>query len=232
MPHQVFSHIKNFLDNGKVTFEPSAGKHDRRIIQKPANQSLLEYMCSGRSEIKAQSALFPHLLSLNCKTEREKPLGGKFFDFWIPGGEGPEIFIELKHYSPHQTGQFNTLLGPSPKKNFNLDGDYRKFLTNCSNGSVLIQIGLYTAVEGLQSTGNPGGVKFVKSYVRRPIPLADYAPAARKDLQRWWPHLSRYSTPAGPATLHDFVAPQAHTFAANNGDIVTGRVCYFMGIVV
>lgn len=138
------------------------------------------------------------------------------------------VAIELKHYSPHQTGKFAALLGPAKRRNFNFVGD---FVKPRPGGSTLIQVGLYTAVEYLDRPAPKtySGVPFVRSYVRRPIARSRYEPLAREDLRNW-PFLSTYGTPSGPATPDDFVVPDhLHTFGPP-GDTVTGRVSFFIAM--
>jgi hypothetical protein len=227
--HKLYGHIGNFLSTGLLTHSPHVPSRAFPIPGAAAGMSLFEFMTMGRPEIRAQQALFPFLDQLYPGTVREYPFSKTFIDFWVPPQLVPGgVAIELKHYSAHQTGQFATLLGSPARLRFSLASDLVK---PRPSGSRLIQVALYTAVEQLQrplqrTAPEP---RFVKSYVRRPVNASDYQPAARRDLGAW-PLLSRYVTPRGPAAAGDFIIPAVRHFGLP-GEMVSGRVCFFMGIV-
>jgi hypothetical protein len=230
IPTTLYQYLDKFFRGGVLTHQPAASPSAAPAVVSMAGMSLFEYMTRGRPEIRAQEALDPYLRANYPQTVREKYHNNTYIDFWIPGVEGQDVAIELKHYSPHQTGKFATLLGPSKKRNFNLVGDHGK---PRPAGAILIQIGLYTVVEDLSRPAPKtySKVPFVKSYVRRPVPRSRYEPLAQDDLRNWR-FLSNYVTPSGPATPDDFIVPgRCHTFGAP-GNTVTGRVSFFMGTAV
>ncbi|MEH6433824.1 hypothetical protein [Massilia sp. DD77] len=222
----LYHYLNDFFRNGVLTHAPVTCRTEESAPALGPGRSLFEHMTRGRPEIRAQQALYPHLCACYPQTRREWRYQNTFIDFWIPGADGQDVAIELKHYSPHQTRKLATLLGPSKKRHFNLVADYEK---PRPAGSVLIQIGLYTAVEDLDRSAPKtySSVPFVKSYVRRPVPPSRYEPLARDDLRNW-SHLSNYVTPAGPATPADFVVPSGPHVFGTQGNMVTGRVPFLL----
>jgi hypothetical protein len=226
--NQLYKDLHDFFSGGLLTHNPVVPHGAQHVPGAGAGMSLFEYMTAGRPEIRAQQALYPYLRQRDPGTRREYHFSGTFIDFWLPNIVPGGVAIELKHYSPHQTGQFATLLGSPAKLRFSLASDLAK---PRPAGSTLIQIALYTSVEGLpgrlqQTSAEP---KFVKSYVRRPVAQHVYEPAARQQLAAW-PLLKYYVTPAGQAGANDFIVPVRHSYGLPAAQI-SGRVCFFMGIV-
>lgn len=230
IPTTLYQYLNDFFQNGILAHPPVASRKEEPALALGPGRSLFEHMTRGRPEVRAQQALDPYLRARYPQTCREWRHGNTFIDFWIPGIEGQDVAVELKHYSPHQTGKFATLLGPSKKRPFDLVADYQK---PRPAGSVLIQIGLYTAVEDLNSSAPKtySRVPFVRSYVRRPVPRSRYEPLARDDLRNW-SHLSNYVTPSGRATPADFLVPACQHSFGPPGNVVTGRVCFFLVVAI
>lgn len=226
MLNNLFNYIEEFFNAGIITHNPS--KKNNLSFKTPItpHKSLFEYMTSGRgAEIRAQQALYPYLLAKYPKTTPELKIGKTRIDFFIPNVGQYDVAIELKHYSPHQSGQFKALLGPSVGRNFTIAGDLKKLRPR---GMILLQVALYTTVEQV-TIANPksSSVPFVKTYVARGLSRPSYELQAKNDLGKWQ-YLRRYYTPRGAATSADFIVPKVqHTFGPNL-DKVSGRVCFFM----
>lgn len=100
----------------------------------------------------------------------------------VGASEGAGAVIEIKHYSPHQSGGFAMLLGPARGRNFTLHGDFVKPRPDLP----LIQLGLFTSIEELPDPG-PHDVElkpFIKTYVRQALSTASYQTPAREALER------------------------------------------------
>lgn len=224
MLDDLYLYIKEFFDAGIINHHPTKQRNLRSPTRLTVSKSLFEHMTAGRgAEIRAQQALYPYLIERYPQTKPEFGFKKTRIDFFIPNIGPYNVAIELKHYSPHQSGQFKTLLGPSPGRNFTIVGDLKKARPP---NTILLQIGLYTAVENATNPQN-SSVQFVRTYVKKTVQQCGYEAAARVELSTW-PYLRHYCTPNGIATPADFSVPQKpHRFGPSH-DIVSGRVCFFM----
>jgi hypothetical protein len=248
---KVYEVIKKVLDSDRLAYMPGAAN---TLQAATSNLSLFEHMTANDSpEIRAQEALLPHLVAAGFHVDRELKMTigetGRVFDFVVreaaPSADMARrltdatacVIIELKHMSPHQTGQFGHLLGPVlNQKGEALQSLHEDFTKPRPTAASFIQLGLYTAVEGWHKAGVPSGLRddtrcpFIRKYVRRPLSLSSYDGPARQALADW-PIRPRYTCPVHPATADDFcVGPEAQYVTSANVT-VTGRVNYFMGIV-
>ena len=239
-PLHVYDDVVAFLKMPQLLYAPIKtirGVTKSSISSAFPSLSLFEYMLAQKAEIRAQEALFPYLLSKYQVVEREYKCNfsagspKKYYkvDFIVADDEALSnpVVIELKHYSPHQSGGLATLLGTKP--GFNLLGDYEKIRSRFSplKNTPLIQIGLYTAVETFHL--NPGtwhahqANAFIKTYVRSPVTPSIYGLAADEALAVW-PHLAKYNPYKG------FVMPDPSSKSTAPSAWVDGRVNYFVGL--
>ncbi|WP_374361937.1 hypothetical protein [Pseudoduganella danionis] len=222
MPHILFNYIKDFFEAGIATHQPLRSKILRVPVKALKEVSLLEQMTSHRgAELQAQYALYPYLLEKYPLTVREWKNGSTIADFFIPDVGPHGVAIEMKHFSAHQTNQLQGLLGPSKNKKDTLAHDLYKPLPN---GTILMQIGMFTAVESLTVDSHRNSAcHFVRTYVNKPLALSQYEPGARHNFENW-KHLRQYVTPRGDAISADFIVPaKQHVFGTEN-DRVAGRV--------
>lgn len=242
LTHRVYEVLKNVLDADRLEYGPITSFTASRASLEANNAglTLFEHMTrNNRPEIRAQEAIFPHLIAAGFQVGREKAVDheGKrrIFDF-VVSDTSSEVIVELKHYSPHQTDQFRGLLGPI----VTTAGLHRQSLSNdfCKYrpiGATLIQIGLYTAVEGwCDAAGLPvpqtqSGSYFIEKFVARPLPRNTYTAQAR-DALRNWPHLHLFTCPMHTATDQDYCEGPDSAYTSRTDVTVRGRVNYFLGI--
>lgn len=242
LSHKTYHIIKDVLDAERLRYAPI--RTSTAPVGGPSDNandvSLFEYMTRHNCpEIRAQEAFFPHLLAAGLTVHREMSadVGGKrrVFDFVVSDDSG-EVIVELKHYSPHQTGQFGALLGPvingAGEALQSLYQDYRK---PRPPDIPLIVVGLYTAVEGWHGQAGQKvpreqrGSYFVERFARRPADRASCADQARKTLGNWQ-HRSLFTCPVQTATANDFCEGPDSIYVSSTGVTVKGRVNYFMGL--
>lgn len=233
----MYNALFAFLQSGTLPFAPLAQRSKATgaaikpiSVSSPAN--LFDYMLGAGPEKKAQAALFPFLLNAFPSTQREFHVRGacddgcrRSIDFAIqePGWDLP-VFIEIKHYSPHQ-GSFAKLLGPAGQKNFTLHGDFYK----CRPAGYLIQVALFTGVDAFLPLprANYLANRFINTYVKAAMPSTTYDSAARTAVQNW--HLLPfYTNPGAPLSAADFQVGPPH-FAM--GGRILGRVNFLLGLV-
>jgi hypothetical protein len=244
LSHRVYALIDAALRSNELVDLPQTGKG-----LAGAPKSLFEYLVmNDRPEIRAQEVLFLYLQAAGVDVHREHGARVKgvrrIFDFVVrePAsvgtalrGFGDCVIVELKHYSPHQTGQFRALLGPlktkAGRKLPSLHLDYKK---HRPEEAPLLQVGLFTAVEDMrgQATERPvwqaSGSPFVRKYVKGKS-LADYETAAHAALQAWELN-DQYVRPAGASTDLGYHKGPQTSFTSPSGVEITGRVNYFLGI--
>lgn len=218
---------------------------------------LLEQLCRGKPEIIIQKLLFAHLQNSFGLTQVKKEVrytchvqnstGDKpsftVIDFIVLDDNLSDIIccIELKHYSANQ-GRLKRLLSGGINRNgkqqrFHLDDDFQK----CRPCVPLIQIGIFSAVEGISSVAPKAtfsGHPFIQKYVLKrsgkqyALPGITYWRQAQVAFAGWLANqaLNRYTTPSNPAQMSDLIFGQTQSFRTASGVQVTGRVNYFIGL--
>lgn len=236
-PIDVHRDLVYFLQLPHLPFVPIEGRVSgyaggRPFLVPGGTTSLFQAILKRAPEKRAQDAMYPFLLDRYPSVLREHALyvDGKrrIFDFYIPPGAADDlpVIIELKHYSVHQSGKFNALLG-GPLSRFSLFADLIKPRPKCH----FIQVGLFTAVESYHSclrTG-PDSNPFIRAYVQSPAP-AGYASQAAADLAAWQAR-SFYACPTRPATGSDLHTPASASVFKAGQSYAAGRVSSFVGLV-
>lgn len=223
LAERIYSDVVHFLRLPRLKFIPIT-KNEKASPQCGETRSLFEYMLDTQkngSEIKAQEALFPYLVDCYPGTIRELRInnGGRI-DFSVVQDK-EQVDIELKHHSVHQANGFGGVLG-------GLELDLIRHDTHRPE-IPLIQVALYTAVEGLAA--HPSiftSHQFIPTYGALPLPQ-QYEPAARAHLSKW-SLLPRYTCLDHPASWGDFHLGPFQAFQSLPGGLVEGRVNYFVGL--
>lgn len=242
LAHKVFQTLKEVLDAERLSYAPIKSSIASRDDLQANNDglTLFKHMTvDRRPEIRAQEAIFPHLIAAGWDVRREKTVYIKdkcrIFDFVVTD-DCSEVIVELKHYSPHQTKQFVGLLGPVvTKAKVHLQSLHKDFHKRRPSETPLIQLGLFTAVEGWRNTvgvqvpRKDSGSYFIEKFARGPLVRGVYEAQARQALGNWaYRHL--FACPTQTATASDFCVGPSSEYTSNTNVTVRGRVNYFLGI--